>query len=164
MTHADPIEDVPVVSVPGQVQEIEYYMSRQEVLLRSEGTGGKYLAMRVREMPPELAPPFHVHTREDEIWIVHGGLFRFWIGGESLDTAEVRDVGPGGVVYSPRNVAHTFQSIDGLGDVTILWSPGRVQDYFLNVGEIDVREDLDHVEELEKVGVHVLDRAPVDGR
>lgn len=46
----------------------------------------------------------------------------------------------------------------------MLWSPGQVQDYFLNVGEIAVRDDLDHVEELEKVGVFVLDRAPVDGR
>jgi len=67
-------------------------------------------------------------------------------------------------VYGPRNVPHTFQSIDGLGDVTLLWSPGQSQDYFLNVGEIETREDLDHVEELERVGIFVIDRAPVDGK
>ncbi|PRX97933.1 cupin domain-containing protein [Allonocardiopsis opalescens] len=153
----------PVVSLPDGVARHGYYNTEFDVILRAELTGNQYFMIRQREIPPEAAPPFHVHTREDEIWIVNSGTFRFWIGGESLATAAVHDVGPGGVVYGPRDVPHTFQSLDGAGDVTVLWSPADSQDYFLSVGEADEREDFDHPERLEAIGVRILDRAPVNG-
>ncbi|MFY0406386.1 cupin domain-containing protein [Solicola sp. PLA-1-18] len=164
MTQDRSPQDVAVVALPGRNDTVGYYQSPLEVLLRGEVTGGKFLMTRQQGMPAELAPPFHVHTREDEIWIVDRGTFRFWLGGTSLDTAEVRDVGPGGVVYGPRDLPHTFQSLDGPGDVTILWSPAQSQEYFLSVGDGDRREDSEHAEALARVGVFILDRAPVDGR
>ncbi|MFC7331012.1 cupin domain-containing protein [Marinactinospora rubrisoli] len=153
----------PVVSLPDKVERYGYYNTEFEVFLRSELTGGQYFMIRQRRMRAEDAPPFHLHTREDEIWIVNSGRFRFWIGGESLATATTYDVGPGGVVYGPRNVPHTFQSIDGAGDVSLLWNPAAAQSYFLGVGEAETREDFEHLDRLEAVGVRVLDRAPVNG-
>ncbi|MEU3623036.1 hypothetical protein BS329_20785 [Amycolatopsis coloradensis] len=155
---------IPTFSTPENVEKIEYYNTTFELPLRAEVTGGQFLMIRQREIPADAAPPFHVHTNEDEIWIINGGAFRFWTGGSSLATAEIFDVGPGAVVYGPRNVPHTFQSIDGLGDVTLLWSPADSQDYFLNVGQADSRKDTDGHDQLKRIGVHVLDRAPVAGR
>lgn len=153
----------PVVTLPDAAEHHGYYAHGFETLLGSEATANQYFMARVRGLRAEGAPPFHVHTREDEIWIVNSGLFRFWLGGESLATATVHDVGPGGVVYGPRGLAHTFQSIDGAGDVTVLWNPGGIQDYFTSVGEAEAREDFDNQAQLESYGMHVLDRAPVDG-
>jgi mannose-6-phosphate isomerase-like protein (cupin superfamily) len=154
---------VPVVSLPAEAAHYGYYNTELEVILRTETTGGQYFMSRQRAIRPEDAPPFHLHTGEDEIWLVNGGRFRFWIGGESLATATTHDVGPGGVVYGPRDVPHTFQSVDGTGDVTILWNPAGIQDYFLEVGEAEAREDFEHLGRLESFGLRVLDRAPVDG-
>jgi|SRR5690625_3669653 len=153
----------PVVSLPDEAEHYGYYTTELEVLLRNEATGGQYFMIRQRGMRPEDAPPFHLHTREDEIWIIDSGTFRFWLGGESLAEATTYDVGPGAVIYGPRDVAHTFQVLDGTGDVTILWNPGGSQRYFLGVGAAEAREDFEHLDRLEDVGVHVLDRAPVDG-
>ncbi|MBV2363324.1 cupin domain-containing protein [Streptomonospora nanhaiensis] len=154
---------VPVVALPDEVESQGYYNTELEVILRGEQTGGRFFMIRQRAMRPEDAPPFHLHTREDEIWLVNSGRFRFWIGGESLATATTYDVGPGAVVYGPRDVAHSFQPLDGAGDVTILWGPADSQSYFLSVGEAEEREDFEHLDRLEAIGVRVLDRAPVDG-
>lgn len=154
---------VPVVSLPDEAERHGYYATNFDVILKAEETGGQYFMIRQRTMRPEDAPPFHVHTREDEIWVVNRGTFRFWIGGESLATATTYDVGPGGVIYGPRDVAHTFQVLGDTGDVTVLLTPAESQDYFLGVGEAEEREDFDHLDRLEAIGVHVLDRAPVNG-
>ena len=165
MTTQQPASDygVPTITTPQTAEHFDYYSSSLDVYLRSEQTGGQFFASRSTGRPGD-APPFHVHTREDEIWIINSGEFRFWIGGDSLDSAETYDVGPGAMVYGPRNVAHTFQALSESGDVTIFWSPGGSQSYFLNVPSSDEREDFEHPERLTAIGVQVLDRAPVDGR
>jgi mannose-6-phosphate isomerase-like protein (cupin superfamily) len=62
--------------------------------------------------PPNAGPPYHVHAREDEVFHVLEGRYRFWRGRESFEG------GPGTVVYLPRRVPHTFRNI---GD-----TPGRM--------------------------------------
>lgn len=153
---------VPVVTRLEDIQRYGYYTAELGVVLRAETTGGQYFMIR-QTLNPEDAPPLHVHTREDEIWIVNSGRFRFWIGGESLATADVHDVGPGAVVYGPRDIAHSFQSLDGTGDMSILWNPAQVQSYFLGTGAAEERKDFERPDRLEDAGVYVLDRAPVNG-
>ena len=53
---------------------------------------------------PGLGPPYHVHTREDEIFYVIDGQMRFWRGDETFVA------GPGTVVMLPRRVPHTFRN------------------------------------------------------
>lgn len=153
---------VPVISRPEERERVGYYGSELAIALRAAETGGQFY-IHVTELSPADAPPLHVHTREDEIWFIESGTFRFWIGGTSLATAKVHDVGPGAIVYGPRNVAHTFQSVDGTGKVAVVVSPAESENYFRAVGSSEMREDFDHVERLEQYGIHVLDRAPVDG-
>lgn len=154
---------VPVITTPEEAEHFSYYATALDVYLRSEQTGGQFFASRSTVRPAD-APPLHRHTREDEIWIINEGRFRFWVGGETLESCETKDVGPGSIIYGPRGVPHTFQVLDETGDVTIFWSPGASQSYFLNVEASDKREDFEHPERLAAIGVEVLDRAPVDGR
>lgn len=48
------------------------------------------------------SPPLHIHTSEDEVFIVLDGELRV-----RLDTTE-RSAGPGTVLVAPKNVPHTY--------------------------------------------------------
>jgi hypothetical protein len=100
---------------------------------------------------------------DDELWRIHSGQFRFWIGGSSLETAAVHDVGPGTVVYGPRFVPHTFQLLGGEVDVSVLWTPSVGENYYFHVPKTEKREDVLHPEGLASMGVEIVDRAPIDG-
>ena len=47
----------------------------------------------------------HVHHREDEIFLVIEGHISYCVNGEWTE------VGPGGVVYLPRETSHSFRNI-----------------------------------------------------
>ncbi len=54
-------------------------------------------------MPQGFSPPRHVHTREDEVFLVLDGDVCFDVDGER------RAAGPGTTVYMPRGVPHSFR-------------------------------------------------------
>ena len=64
------------------------------------------------DVAPGHEPPMHVHTREDETYVVTRGHFRFYRGNQTFEG------GPGSVVFFPRNVPHTFKVIGA--------APGRL--------------------------------------
>jgi len=74
---------------------------------------------------PGLGPPYHVHTREDEIFYVINGQVQFWRGGETFVA------GPGSVVMLPRRVPHTFRNV-GDGPSTVMFSvtPDGLEKFF----------------------------------
>src|SRR5689334_11150291 len=53
--------------------------------------------------PPQL----HVHHEDDEAWHVLQGTLRFRFG-----DGETVDVGPGGTVFVPAGVPHTYEARD----------------------------------------------------
>jgi mannose-6-phosphate isomerase-like protein (cupin superfamily) len=99
-----------------------------EVKLDRAATNGTHAVLEVVDKPG-FGPPRHVHTREDEIYYVVEGQVRIWRGGESFV------VGPGAVVFMPRNVPHTFQNV-GTGEsrIVIVITPGRLQAFFEEAG------------------------------
>ena len=56
-------------------------------------------------VPPGGGPPPHVHRRDDEVFIIMEGRYRFLIG------ETWTEVGPGAVVFLPRNSVHTFRNV-----------------------------------------------------
>jgi quercetin dioxygenase-like cupin family protein len=52
--------------------------------------------------PPGFGSPLHAHSREDEWFYIMEGEVTFWGGGETHTAA------PGGFVYGPRGIPHTF--------------------------------------------------------
>ncbi len=69
-----------------------------------EDTAGAFtLAKEIT--PPQGGPPPHMHTREDETFLVLEGELEFVIGARTIPATA------GSVVYGPRGIPHTFRNV-----------------------------------------------------
>ncbi len=84
-------------------------------IISGEATGGGDAAARfsavgksfvVHEWRGSGPAALHVHHADDEAWHVLEGTLRFRF------TDRVADVGPGGTVFVPAGVAHTYEAVD----------------------------------------------------
>jgi quercetin dioxygenase-like cupin family protein len=71
--------------------------------LTAANTGG-VLSLGLDQVPPGGGPPLHYHQSEDEVFIVQEGRIAYFV--ENRWT----ELGPGGVVFAPRNVPHCFRN------------------------------------------------------
>jgi quercetin dioxygenase-like cupin family protein len=93
-------------------------------LLTPDDTGAEVFVGHM-EPPAGYGPPLHVHLKEDEIFIVEQGTFEFTI------RDEVVQVGPGTVVYGPRNIPHTWRAVgEELNRATVLSVPANFGTFF----------------------------------
>ncbi|OBJ69085.1 cupin domain-containing protein [Mycobacterium sp. 1274756.6] len=153
----------PVLRDPGAGDLFPYFDAHLErVIARSE----TYDALNVLRLTltPDGAPPLHMHTREDETWVVLDGEVKFWTGGQNLAACDTGVLGSGGVAYGPRLVPHTFQSQTPTAEVLIITTPGFFEDHMLAIGTTAQSKYTNTVEEIAKFGVTVLDRPPVYGQ
>ncbi|MFI6005700.1 cupin domain-containing protein [Streptomyces sp. NPDC051366] len=82
---------------PDQQQTLEWIDGGLfTVLLDSKATEGQLTVGRF-DIPKGEAPPFHLHTREDEVFLLKGEAL-VWVGDERHELSE------GGAVYLPRNI------------------------------------------------------------
>jgi mannose-6-phosphate isomerase-like protein (cupin superfamily) len=82
------------------------------------------------EIPPGGGPPAHIHTREDETFVITQGHFRFWYGTHVIDAL------PGTVVYLPRNEPHQFRNVGRtLGELVVTIVPAGLERMFLTISE-----------------------------
>ena len=64
----------------GQQQQLEWLAGgTMSILLDSEATKGQLLVARSRTSEG-VASPYHMHTREDEVFMMIIGTARFWCG------------------------------------------------------------------------------------
>jgi quercetin dioxygenase-like cupin family protein len=103
-----------------------YGNSLWEMLVPNDATGGK-LSMFQATMPEGFSPPRHIHTREDEIFLVVDGDVVFDIDGE------LRIAGPGAALYMPRGVPHTFRIQSQTACVLGVMAPGAFEELFRNL-------------------------------
>ena len=67
---------------------------------------------------PKQGPALHQHSREDELWFVLDGEFRFKAGGELFPAST------GGMAFGPRGIPHCFQNVgDEAGRLLIVTTP-----------------------------------------
>ena len=100
-----------------------YGNSLWEFLVPAEVTAGK-LSVFQATMPEGFSPPRHIHTREDEVFLVMEGEVCFDIDGE------LQLAGPGASVYMPRGVPHTFRIQSPVGRLLGVMTPGAFEDLF----------------------------------
>ncbi len=83
------------------------------------------------------SPPLHVHSTEDELFIILEGELRFRVG-----TSEHRG-GPGTVFLAPKNIAHTFrvESLEGARWITVT-ARGDFERFLLAVSRPADEDDL----------------------
>jgi len=94
----------PHVAAPGGDRSAWYSGWLLTFLATGEETGDRYsLTEVVGRRGHSVAPPPHVHTREDECFYVVEGAIDCHVGGEVIR------VGAGGFVVLPRGVPHRYE-------------------------------------------------------
>ena len=94
------------------------------IVASAEETRNSLFAFEATE-PPGGGPPLHIHTREDEFFLVLEGDVSFYIDGKVIRR------GPGGSAFVPRGAAHCFRNIsDRSARLLVLFTPGDIEGFF----------------------------------
>ena len=76
-------------------------------------------------VPPNDGPAVHSHLREDEVWYVIEGAFRFKAGDAMLRAST------GGMAFGPRGLPHAFQNVgDAVGRLLVITTPSGLERFF----------------------------------
>ncbi len=113
---------------PDQQQTLEWLDgSTVSVLLDSQATNGQLTVGRFAVSKGE-APPFHLHTREDEIFMLINGTALLWLGEEQMELSE------GGIVYLPKNIPHGYRITSNTADLLMIATPAGIEEMFRHAG------------------------------
>lgn len=119
---------IPYLARREQQQKLEWLDGgTYSVLLDSAATGGALSVGRF-DVPEDEAPPFHLHTREDEVFLLLKGSALVWAGDERHELEE------GGIVFLPRNVPHGYRITSDRADLLVIATPGGLETMFRHAG------------------------------
>jgi mannose-6-phosphate isomerase-like protein (cupin superfamily) len=80
---------------------------------------------------PKEGPALHTHLREDELWYVIEGDFRFKAGDAILRAST------GGMAFGPRGTPHCFQNAgDTPGRLLVVTTPSGLERFFEQFAEL----------------------------
>ena len=101
-----------------------------KVLLTTEATGGAISVLIAWHKPGE-GPPDHFHSSQEEMIFIVEGTYELTVGGQTST------VGPGTIVFIPRNVVHRFKNVGDTTACMLDWSlPGGQDHYFKTISEL----------------------------
>jgi quercetin dioxygenase-like cupin family protein len=98
-----PVSAQPAIVQPGMGRELHAFGDVLTVMLSGTETDQR-LTVMFDITPPGGGPPPHVHSKEDELFLVVEGRVSFFVEGGWTEVA------PGGAVYLPRGTAHSYQN------------------------------------------------------
>jgi mannose-6-phosphate isomerase-like protein (cupin superfamily) len=94
------------------------------VMTDSRNTHGSLTVIQL-VISPKNGPALHTHLREDEVWYVLEGDFRFRAGEEMFWVSE------GGLAFGPRGTPHSFQNVgDAPARLLIITAPSGAERLF----------------------------------
>ena len=97
------------------------------------GTRNTHGSLTVMELviSPKNGPALHTHLREDEVWFVLEGEFRFKAGDEMFWVSE------GGLAFGPRGTPHNFQNVgDAPGRLLVITAPSGAERLFEDYADL----------------------------
>lgn len=99
-------------------------------LLRAADTGGQFSLYEVL-LPAGEGSLYHVHSDTDETFLVFAGELEFKVGDE------LHKVGPGGLVFGPRGIGHSFFNTgDEPSRMLCVMTPGGIETFFEQLSEL----------------------------
>lgn len=146
----------PLILQPGMGTDLHAFGNVLSVMLRGEQTGNM-ISIMLETTPPGGGPPLHVHSREEEIFIVAEGQISYFVNGIWTE------VSPGGVIYLPRGAEHCYKNV-GVSPSRhwIITLPSGFENFFASCASEFAREDgpqEDRVLEIHReFGIDLLDR------
>lgn len=112
-----------------QGHDLHAFGEVMSVKLGGAETGGK-LAVLTATTPPGVGPPPHVHRDDDELFLVIEGSITYLVNGEWTP------VRPGGAVYLPRGLLHTYRNDgDAPSRHWVITTPSGFEEFFAEAAE-----------------------------
>ena len=113
---------------PEQQQQLEWLDGGTlAMLLDGRATDGQLMIGRFDVAEGE-APPYHTHTREDEVFLLIKGTALVWCDDQEYELAE------GGIVYLPRNIPHGYRITSKKADLLMINTPAGIEGMFRATG------------------------------
>lgn len=150
------------VRTPGSQSSFGIFTDTMERVVAGSETESQ-LCFNRSKMHIGQAPPLHVHTREDEFWIILKGTMRYWYGATTPDECIIQDAPEGSVVVLPRNVPHSFSAVTEEVEFLSAFCPGKLQSIFRQIGSTETRDDTAHTGLFNRYGVSFVGPSPASG-
>src|ERR1700712_2210179 len=113
---------------PSQQQQLEWLDGGTlSMLLDGAATDGQLMVGRFDVSRGE-APPYHMHTREDEVFMLIKGTALVWYDDEEMELAE------GGIVFLPKNIPHAYRITSAKADLLMINTPAGIEGMFRHSG------------------------------
>lgn len=113
---------------PEQQQQLEWLDGGTlAMLLDGKATDGQLMIGRFDVAEGE-APPYHKHTREDEVFLLLKGTALVWCDEQEYELAE------GGVVFLPKLIPHGYRITSKKADLLMINTPAGIEGMFRETG------------------------------
>ena len=124
MTNGNSPDQMPAqarVLSPGEGERFNIIGGGVRVLIDGASSGGRCF-MFEGPIPPGDGPPLHWHAREDEMFYILEGRFKFSVDGREIICEQ------GAFVCAPRGVVHAFRNIGATtGRLLITCTPAGLE-------------------------------------
>ena len=119
-----------IIVKPEQALPIKPFGLDVKVLLTTEATGGA-ISVLMGWLKPGEGPSDHVHFNQEEIFFIIEGTYEMTVGDQTST------VGPGTIVFIPRNVVHRFKNVGDTTGCMLDWSlPSGHDHYFKAISDL----------------------------
>jgi quercetin dioxygenase-like cupin family protein len=109
---------------PDEQQKLEWLDGGTlAMLLDGKATDGQLMVGRFDVSRGE-APPYHLHTREDEVFMLIKGTALVWYDDQEMELAE------GGIVFLPKNIPHAYRITSERADLLMINTPAGIEGMF----------------------------------
>src|SRR4030088_417805 len=113
---------------PEQQQQLEWLDGGTlAILLDGKATDGQLMIGRFDVSEGE-APPYHKHTREDEVFMLIKGTALLWYDDQEMELSE------GGIVFLPKNIPHAYRITSKKADLLMINTPAGIEGMFRYAG------------------------------
>lgn len=94
-------------------------------------TDGGFALFEQTSVSQGRGTPLHVHHKQDEVFYVVEGAYRFKVGDDVFDLAA------GDSVFLPMKVPHAWTQVSERGKMTVLFQPaGKMEEFFTAVAAL----------------------------
>jgi quercetin dioxygenase-like cupin family protein len=113
---------------PEQQQQLEWLDGGTlAILLDGAASNGQLMIGRFDVREGE-APPYHKHTREDEVFMLIKGTALVWADDQETELSE------GGIVFLPKNIPHAYRITSKRADLLMINTPAGIEGMFRATG------------------------------
>lgn len=117
-------------------------LSPNDIKISGKDTGGALCVFEYTGRE-KTGPSLHVHYKQDEIFCVINGQYRFVVGDETHLLKE------GDTIFLPRNIPHTWIQLSDEGKLIYWLQPaGKMEDFFRLMNEqkqAPTKEEMDRI-------------------